>query len=109
MRISFPKIVFVCVLVVGSVYGIGILGGAFGANGLRSLAGSEAKRQQIEDLERQNQRLVRDNEAKRAYLEDLAINPEHMRLKIQDSYKLVTPGTKEFIVQDDKSAVTSRQ
>jgi hypothetical protein len=100
MRITFPKIVFACVLVVGSAYGIGIMRGAFGANGLRSLAGREEKQREIERLERENLRLWRENEAKKAYLEDLGTNPEHMRLKIQDSYKLVTPGTKEFIFQD---------
>ena len=78
----------------GSAYGITLLRGS------HSVAGFDGKHRQIEQLERENEKLLRENEAKRTYLEDLRQNPDHLKLKIQDSYKLVSPGTKEFIVQD---------
>ena len=51
MRISIRKIFFVCVVLGGTAYGITIL------RGTHNLGGFEEKRRQIEQLEKENEKL----------------------------------------------------
>ncbi len=94
MRISFSKIVLTCVVLGGTTYGIATL------RGYRFVVGADDKHHQIEQLERENEDLQRQNSAKQDRVDDLRQNPEHLKLLIEDQYKLVGPGTKSFIVQD---------
>jgi cell division protein FtsB len=93
MRISFSKVVVACVLLGGTTYGITILRGSYNADGLE-------KRRQIEKLERENEILQREIEAKKNHIDRLQKNPEELKLEIEEKYKLVPPGSKSFILQD---------
>jgi len=72
--------------------------------GSHSIAAFEEKRKQIELLERENEELHRDIAAKQNHLERLQKNPDELKLEIQNKLKLVTPGTKHFILQDGTQA-----
>ena len=100
MRISLRNVLFVCVALVGSAYGITLLRGTLGAAGFHSMVGSDEKRRQIEQLERENEILAREIEAKKAHLNNLQQNPDLLKLEIEDRLKLVSPGTKNFILQE---------
>ena len=93
MRISISKVFIACAVLAGTTYGITILRGSYIAEGLE-------KRRQIELLERQNEDLQRQIEAKKNHIDRLQKNPEEMKLEIEEKYKLVPPGTKSFILQD---------
>jgi cell division protein FtsB len=95
MRISFRNVIFAFAMIGGATYGIKAL------RGYRSPEAVE-KRRQIEQLERENEALQRQIEAKKTYLSNLQQNPEEYKLQIQRSLKLVTPGSKNFILQDGK-------
>ena len=96
MRVSPFKILFACALIGGMTYGITTLRGSYNSDGLE-------KRRQIEKLERENEILQREIEAKKNRIERLQKNPDELKLEIEEKYKLVTPGTKHFILQDGKS------
>jgi hypothetical protein len=99
MRISFRTVLLAVVMLVGATYGITRLRGSRSADALE-------KRRQIDQLERQNEALQRQIEAKKTYLSNLQQNPEEYKLQIERSLKLVTPGTKQFILQDGKQTET---
>ena len=94
MRISIRKIFFVCVVLGGTAYGITIL------RGTHNLGGFEEKRRQIEQLEKENEKLQREIAEKQNYLGRLQQNPDELKLEIQRRLKLVSPNTKQFILQD---------
>jgi len=94
MRISFRKIVIGCVVLAGATYGITMM------HGSHSIAAFEEKRKQIDVLEKQNQELHREIAARQGHLERLQKNPDELKLEIQNKLKLVTPGTKQFFLQD---------
>ena len=124
MRISIRKIFFVCVVLGGTAYGITIL------RGTHNLGGFEEKRRQIEQLEKENEKLQREIAEKQNYLAgydemDTTTSkksiPEWSKkitddlkgvtigrpkeyfaegLEIQRRLKLVSPNTKQFILQD---------
>lgn len=94
MRISIRKIVFGCVALAGAAYGITMMRGS------HSIAAFEEKRKQIEVLEHENQELHREIAARQSHLERLQKNPDELKLEIQNQLKLVTPGTKQFFLQD---------
>jgi cell division protein FtsB len=94
MRISIRKIFFVCIVLGGTAYGITILRGS------HSISGFEEKRRQIEQLEKENEKLQREIAEKQNYLGRLQQNPDELKLEIQRRLKLVSPNTKQFILQD---------
>ena len=67
--------------------------------GSYNLSGLE-KRRQIEQLEQENEKLHREIAARQNHLDDIRENPDKLKLEIEDRLKLVTPGTKQFILQD---------
>jgi hypothetical protein len=91
MRISLRKVFFACVLVGGSAYGITFLRGPH--------AFSE-KRLQIDQLEKDNEILLRKIADKQNYLDRLQQNPDELSLEIKRRLMLVNPGSKSFILQD---------
>jgi cell division protein FtsB len=94
MRISFRKVLFACLLLAGTTYGITILRGS------HNLGGFSEKRRQIEQLEQENESLHREIAAKQNRLSNLQQNPDELKLEIERRLKLVTPGSKQFILQD---------
>jgi cell division protein FtsB len=94
MRISFRKLFFACVVLGGTAYGITIIRGS------HSIASFDEKHHQIERLERENEGLQREIAAKQNYLSNLKQNPDELKLEIERRLKLVSPGTKQFILQD---------
>ena len=106
MRLSLIKILFACVALAGATYGIKTVRASYNSDGVE-------KRHQIEKLERDNEILQREIEVKKNRIERLQKNPDELKLEIEQKYKLVTPGTKHFILQDgtqsDDSAAPSTQ
>ena len=96
MRISTSKVLIACAVLAGTTYGITILRGSYNAEGIE-------KHRQIEQLERDNEVLQRQIEGKKNHIDRLQKYPEEMKLEIEEKYKLVTPGTKQFILQDGDS------
>jgi cell division protein FtsB len=96
MKVSLWKIGF-AVLFLGCVgYGFVELRGANGVSGLVE------KRREVHDLEQQNQLLHKEIEAKKLRIERLRDNPEEQELEIRKRLKLVKPGEKSFILQEQK-------
>ena len=91
MRNSIGKILFACFVVGVSAYGITVLRGPRQA--------SESQRK-IEKLEKENEALQREIEAKRSYLNRLQKNPDELELEIKRRLMLVNPGSKSFILQE---------
>ena len=97
MSISFRKVLLGCLLLGGTAYGIAAL------RSPHSLVAFGEKRREIERLERENELLQRKNAAKQNYLTRLQQNPDELKLEIERRLKLVSPGTKQFILQDGTS------
>ena len=91
MRISIGKILFACLMVGGAAYGITIL---------RSPHSFNEKHLQIEQLEKENEVLIRQIADKKSHLERLGQDPAELELEIKRRLMLVNPGSKSFILQD---------
>lgn len=94
MFISLRRILLICAVIAGVAYGITIL------RGFRGIGSFDEKRKQIMQLERENEMLHREIEAKQNYINNLQQNPDQLKLEIERRLKLMTPGTKQFILQD---------
>jgi cell division protein FtsB len=90
MRRALPKLAFALVA-------LGLAGLAFRApRGIRTWV---EQRQRIQEMEKRNAQLARENELKRERLERLRANPAEQDLEIRQRLKLVQPGEKIFIVK----------
>jgi cell division protein FtsB len=98
MRISFPKVAYALILLGGASYGFVELRGPNGFSGLMQ------KRQEINSLERENQEITREIEAKKNRIERLKNNPEEQEIEIRKQLKLVKPGEKSYILEEQKGA-----
>jgi len=80
----------------------------FGIYTLRGSQGIPAlmkKQEEMKDLEKSNAELAKEIEQKRVKIQRLKDNPEEQELEIRRQMKLVKPGEKVFILQDqDKKA-----
>jgi cell division protein FtsB len=94
MKISFVKIVYAAVLLGGVCYGYLQLRGPNGVSALM------ARRQEIQELEKENEQLQREIAAKRTRVERLKNNPEEQEMEIRKELKLLKPGEKSYIMQD---------
>lgn len=97
MRISFGKMLLIFGMVGGTVYGVTILRGS-------RIVGFSEKRRQIQQLEHENEVFQRELEARRNHLARLRDDPEELKLEIERRLKLMSPGTKQFIIQDESNA-----
>jgi cell division protein FtsB len=61
-----------------------------------------AKRQQIEQLEKRNAMLAQQNERLREHIQRLADNPAQQELEIRQRLKLVRPGEKVYLLNNNK-------
>jgi len=98
MKLSAWKIGYAVVLAVGVVYGFAEMRGP---NGLGRLI---EKRQDIRNLERQNETLHREIEAKKNRIGRLADSPEEQELEIRKRLKLVKENEKTYILGDQQPA-----
>jgi cell division protein FtsB len=60
------------------------------------------KRQQIEQLEKRNATLAQENERLREHIQRLADNPAQQELEIRQRLKLVRPGEKVYLLNNNK-------
>ena len=70
--------------------------------GPKGIAGLVAKRQQIEQLEKRNAILAQENERLREHIQRLDDNPAQQELEIRQRLKLVKPGEKVFLLNNNK-------
>jgi len=98
MKLSLLKIGYAVVLVVCVVYGFAEMRGP---NGLGRLM---EKRQDIRNLEQQNEALHKEIEAKKSRIGRLADSPEEQELEIRKRLKLVKEHEKTYILGDQQSA-----
>src|ERR1700733_5337136 len=94
MRISFRKVVLAFVVLGSMTLGVTALRNS------HSIAAFEEKRTQIDKLEKENEKLQREIVKRQTRLTNLQQNPDELKLEIERRLKLVTPGTKHFILQD---------
>jgi cell division protein FtsB len=97
MKISLIKIGYAVVLLGGAAYGFVELRGP---NGIAAVV---QKRQEIRALEQENEKLHREIEAKKARIERLTNNPDEQEMEIRKELKLMKPGEKSYIMQDQPS------
>ncbi len=96
MRLSLGKCLYAITILMVIGFGIYTLRGSQGIPALMK------KREEIKDLEQRNAELAKQNELKRARILRLQKNPEEQELEIRRQMKLVKPGEKVFILQDEK-------
>ncbi|MDQ2898242.1 MAG: septum formation initiator family protein [Acidobacteriota bacterium] len=96
MKLSRWKVGYATLVFLGIAYGFVVLRGPHGIPGLAE------KRSQIEQLEKENEKLHREIEEKRDRITRLRENPADQELEIRQRLKLVKPGEKVFVLQDRK-------
>ena len=70
--------------------------------GPKGIPGLMARRQQIEQLEKRNATLAQENERLREHIERLADNPAQQELEIRQRLKMVKPGEKVYLLNNNK-------
>jgi cell division protein FtsB len=70
----------------------------FALRGPKGLAGLSEKREQIRELEKRNEDLVKEIERKREHIRRLNENPAEQELEIRERLKLVRPNEKVYII-----------
>lgn len=98
MQVSPFKVIYSGLLLAGVAYGVMELRGP---NGISALM---AKRQQIRQIEKENESLHREVESTRQQVEELKNNPEKQDLEIRKGLGLMKPGEKTYIMQDAPSS-----
>ncbi len=97
MKLSLWKIGYAVVLVVGVSYGFVEMRGPHGFGRLLE------KRQEIQSLEQQNETLHKEIEEKKNHIGRLRDNPDEQELEIRKRLKLVKPGEKSYILEEQKT------
>jgi cell division protein FtsB len=70
----------------------------FTLRGPRGIPGLLDRQRQVQEAEKRNTALARDNERKREHIKRLAGNPAEQEKEIRQRLKLVHPGEKIYIV-----------
>ena len=96
MRLSLGKCFYAIAVLLVIGFGIYTLRGSQGIPSLMK------KQEEIKELEQRNAELAKDIELKRVKIQRLRQSPEEQELEIRRQMKLVKPGEKVFILQDDK-------
>jgi cell division protein FtsB len=79
--------------------------GIYTLRGSQGIPAWKEKREEMRELEKTNADLAKEIEAKRKKIDLLRDNPEAQELEIRRQMKLVKPGEKVFLLQDqDKKA-----
>src|SRR5436305_5075881 len=96
MKISGIRTAYAITVLIGILYAFVVLRGENGIPGLM------AKRHQVQQLEQENQRLVREIESKKSRIQRLQDNPGEQEHEIRQRLKLAKPGEKIYILDDKK-------
>lgn len=94
MGISFRKVGYAALLLGGAAYGFVELRGPNGVSAITQ------RQQEIRKLEKENQELHREIEAKKLRIDRLKNNPEEQEMEIRKELKLMKPGEKSYIMPD---------
>lgn len=96
MRISLARFGYTLVFLAVGSYAFVTLRGPKGIPALI------AKQHQIEQLEKRNAALANENERLREHIQRLADNPTQQELEIRQRLKLVRPGEKVYLLNNNK-------
>jgi cell division protein FtsB len=96
MKISLKRLGYTAAILAVTGYAVVTLRGP---KGIPSLV---AKRQQIDQLEKRNAMLAQENERLREHIQRLADNPAQQELEIRQRLKLVKPGEKVYLLNNNK-------
>jgi cell division protein FtsB len=94
MKFSWSACAYAIVIMLAIGFGIYTLRGSQGIPALMK------KQEEIRALEKENEKLAREIEEKRAKIKRLQENPAEQDLEIRRQLKLVQPGEKVFNLQD---------
>ena len=92
MKASMPRIAYAIALLLVASYGFVALRGPKGLQAITE------KRQQIRELEKRNEDLMKEIERKREHIRRLNDNPAEQELEIRERLKLVHPNEKVYII-----------
>ncbi len=81
----------------------GVTYGFFEMRGPNGFGRLMEKRQEIQTLEQQNEVLHREIEEKKNHINRLRDNPDEQELEIRKRLKLVKPGEKSYILEEQKT------
>lgn len=96
MKISLKRLGYTAAFLAVMGYAVATLRGPKGLSGL------VARRQQIDQLEKRNAMLAQENERLREHIQRLADNPDQQELEIRQRLKLVKPGEKVYLLNNNK-------
>lgn len=92
MKASLPRFAYAIAVLLVASYAFFTLRGP---KGLTALAD---RREQIRELEKRNEQLVKEIERKREHIRRLNENPAEQELEIRERLKLVHPNEKVYII-----------
>jgi len=96
MKISLSRLGYTAAFLVVIAYAVITLRGPKGIPALMT------RRQQIEQLEKRNAMLAQENERLREHIQRLADNPSQQELEIRQRLKMVKPGEKVYLLNNNK-------
>jgi len=96
MKISLSRLGYTAAFLVVIAYAVITLRGPKGIPALMT------RRQQIEQLEKRNAMLALENERLREHIQRLADNPSQQELEIRQRLKMVKPGEKVYLLNNNK-------
>ena len=96
MKISLSRLGYTAAFLVVIGYAVITLRGPKGIPALMT------RRQQIEQLEKRNAMLAQENERLREHIQRLADNPSQQELEIRQRLKMVRPGEKVYLLNNNK-------
>ena len=96
MKLTFGRCAYALAILL--VIGLGI----YTLRGSQGIPALMKKQDEMKELEKRNAELAREIELKRVKIQRLRENPEEQELEIRRQMKLVKPGEKVFILQDEK-------
>jgi cell division protein FtsB len=95
MKISFLRIGYACLVLAGIGYAFVELSGPNGINGMKE------KREQVRQLEAENDQLHNEIGQKQQRIERLRNDPQAQEIEIRKRLKLAAPGEKVFIIDEN--------
>ena len=92
MKASLPRFAYAIAVLLVASYAF------FTLRGPKGLGALAERREQIRELEKRNEQLVKEIERKREHIRRLHDNPAEQELEIRERLKLVHPNEKVYII-----------
>jgi cell division protein FtsB len=92
MKASLPRFAYAIAVLLVASYAF------FTLRGPKGLGALAERREQIRELEKRNEHLVKEIERKREHIRRLSDNPAEQELEIRERLKLVHPNEKVYII-----------